>query len=262
MKTWKKVVLGIVVGLAVLVGSIFWLTGDITKTGDDFFAAVQNDDIDAAYVLLSDNFQAGTSKEELKSYLTDNALDNVTETYWGSRSKFGETGELKGTVTTADGSKIQLELILINSEAGWRINAIEMANAGFRRPDASRPVPSAKKQQQLFRDTIAAFAESLSDKSMKKLRDYSSGSFRQQKSLEEFDKAYEYSYKWAEDYLAISKMSPIIDDAKVDEKGGLNIRGHYQIKPKPVHFHQVYIYEGIDWKLVGLVYGVGSPPPK
>lgn len=260
MKTWMKVVLGIVAGISVLVGLIFWVTADVTETGDDFFAAVQNDDIDTAYMLLSDNFQAGTSKEELTSYLTDNALDNVTETSWGSRSKSGDTGELKGTMTTAEGSEIQLEISLINSEAGWRINAIETANAGFRRPNESRRVPSAKKQQQLFRATIAAFAESLSEESMKKLRDYSSGSLRQQISLEEFDKAYEYSYKWAEDYAAISKMPPIIDDAQVDEKGLLNIRGHYQIKPKPVYFRQVYIYEGIDWMLTGLVYQVGSPP--
>ena len=40
MKTWMKVVLGIVAGFAALLALIFWLTGDITKTGDDFFAAV------------------------------------------------------------------------------------------------------------------------------------------------------------------------------------------------------------------------------
>lgn len=55
-------------------------------------------------------------------------------------------------------------------------------------------------------------------------------------------------------------MPPIIDDAQVDEEGLLNIKGHYQIKPKPVYFQQVNIYEGIDWMLMGLVYRVGAPP--
>ncbi len=79
MKTWMKIVLAIFAGLAVLVGFIFWLTGDMTKAGDDFFAAVQNEDIDAAYTLLSDDFRAGTSKEELISYLATNALNNPKE---------------------------------------------------------------------------------------------------------------------------------------------------------------------------------------
>jgi len=262
MKTWMKVVLGIIAGIAVLVGSIFWLTGDITKTGDDFFVAVQNDDIDSAYVLLSENFQAGTSKEELKSYLTDNALDNVTETYWGSRSKSGDTGELKGTMTTAGGSKVQLELSLINSEAGWRINAIKMANAGFRRQNASRPLPSTDKQQLLFRDTFKVFAESISDQSMKKLWDYSAGTLRQQISLEEFDQAFGSNFRYAEDYSEISKLRPIIDDAKIDEGGVLLIRGHYQIKPRLLHIRQAYVYEGIDWKSNGLELRVGSSPPE
>ena len=38
MKTWMKVVLGIAGGFAALIGLIFWLTGDVTKAGDDFFA--------------------------------------------------------------------------------------------------------------------------------------------------------------------------------------------------------------------------------
>ena len=48
MKTWMKVVLGVFVGMSALLGLVFWLTGGIAKTADDFFAAVQNDDMDAA----------------------------------------------------------------------------------------------------------------------------------------------------------------------------------------------------------------------
>lgn len=48
MKTWMKVVLGVFVGMSALLGLVFWLTGGIAKTADDFFAAVQNDDMNAA----------------------------------------------------------------------------------------------------------------------------------------------------------------------------------------------------------------------
>ena len=262
MKTWMKIVLGIFAALAILVGFIFWLTGDVTKTGDDFFAAVQNEDVDAAYALLSDDFKAGTSKEDLISYLAANALNNPREISWGSRMMTGGIAELEGTVTTQGGSKIPLKLGLIDSDAGWRINTIEKEVAGFRNSSGgdTRAVPSAEKQHQMFRTTIRVYADSLGDKSMKKLWDFSSPKLRRQISREKFDQAFQYNYQFAEDFAEISKFSPVIDDAKVDADGLLNIRGHYEIKPKPVYFHQVYVYEGIGWMLFGLASRVGAPP--
>lgn len=259
MKTWMKVTLGIFGGFAVLIGLIFWLTGDVTKTGDDFFAAVQNDDMDAAYALLSDDFQAGTSKESLQSYLVANALDNPKDTSWGSRSISGSTGELEGTVTTADGGKISLKLLLVNSEAGWRIHTIEKESARFKDSAGGRSIPSAVKQKQLFQETMTIFAESLSDGTMKKMRDRAAGSFQRQIALKDLDKSYEESFKFAEDFSEMSTFSPIIDSGDIGENGALNIRGHYQNGTRPIYIDQAYEYEGIGWKLMGLVYRVGSP---
>ncbi len=259
MKTWMKVVLGIVAGISVLIGVIFWLTGDVTKAGDDFFAAVQNDDIDTAYALLSDDFKAGTSKDELKAYLAANALDKIKETSWGGRMMTGGVAELEGTITTAGGSKIPLKLRLIDSEIGWQINAIEKDTAGFKTAGSDRDIPSLEEQKQLFRETMTVFAESLSDGTMKKLRDNGAGAFQRQITLEQLDKSYEGSFKFAEDFSEIVKSSPIIDSADIGEDGALNIRGRYPTKPRPVFIEQAYEYEGVGWKFLGLVYRVGSP---
>jgi hypothetical protein len=259
MKTWMKVVLGIVAGISVLVGGIFWLTGDVTKAGDEFFAAVQNDDIDAAYALLSDDFKAGTSEDELKSYLAANALNKIKDASWGGRMMTGGVAELEGTITTEGGSKIPIKLRLIDSESGWRINAIEKDTAGFKESGIDRELPTVDKQKQLFRDTMTVFAESLSDGTMKKLRDNSASSFRRQITLEDLDKAYEGAFKYAEDFSEIIKSSPTIDGADFREDGALSIRGHYPSKPRPVYVEQSYEYEGVGWKFLGLVYRVGSP---
>ena len=259
MKTWMKVVLGIAGGIAVLVGVIFWLTADVTKAGDDFFAAVQNDDMDAAYGLLSDDFKAGTSKEELQAYLAANALDKIKDTSWGGRMMTGGTAELKGTITTEGGSKIPLKLRLIDSESGWQINAIEKDTAGFKTAGSDRDVPPADRQKKLFLETMTVFAQSLSDGTMKKLRDNGAGAFQRQISLEDLDKAYEDSFKFADDFTSIAKMSPVIDSADIGEDGALNIRGHYPTEPRKVYVNQAYEYEGVGWKFLGLVYRVGSP---
>jgi hypothetical protein len=261
MKTWMKVALGIFAGIAALVGFIFWLTGDVTKAGDDFFAAAQNDDMDAAYALLSEDFQNGTSKEGLRAYLAANALDNVKETSWSSREIAGSTGELEGTVTTLDGSEIPLTLRLINSEAGWRINAIVKESAGFKDSSGARLVPSVGEQQQLFRETVAAFADSLVDDSMKKLWDSSANGLRQTASVEDLDNAFKTFFDDDDAFLTMSKITPVIDSAKINEKAAiLSIRGHYGFKDKSVHFEQRYIYEGTNWRLSGLAVQAGSPP--
>ncbi|MEM8917740.1 MAG: hypothetical protein AAGE37_02680 [Pseudomonadota bacterium] len=261
MKTWMKVVLGGVAGISVLVGMIFWLTGGVTKAGDDFFAAVQNDDIDAAYALLSDDFKAGTSKEELETYLAANAFDKVREASWGGRMMTGGVAELEGTVTTEGGSKIPIKLRLIDSESGWLINAIEKESAGFKDSGGgSAAVPPVDKQQQLFRDTITVYAESLADRSMQKLWDNSSGLFRRQFTVAQLNEAYGRNFRFAEDYAEISKMTPIIDNAGIDDGGFFVIRGHYPINPQPLYVRQSFAYEGVDWVSSGLVLQVGQPP--
>lgn len=261
MKTWMKVVLGIFAALAILVGFIFWLTGDITKTADDFFAAAQNDDVDGAYALLSEDFQAGTSKEDLKSYLTANALDNIEKTSWSSRSISGSTGELEGTVTTASGNRMALKLRLINSEGGWKINQFEKASAGFKDISAGPALPSVSKQKQLFQGTVKVFAESLAEKSMQKLWASGTIDYRQQLSVEKLDKGFEQFFEFAEGYLDLSEQMPIIDGAEMIENSRVMlIRGHYPVKPFPIHFRQAFFYEGMDWKFDGLSLKVGSPP--
>ena len=256
-----KVVLGIAGGFAALIGLIFWLTGDVTKAGDDFFAAVQNDDIDAAYELLSDDFKAGTSKEELKAYLSTNALDKVSEVSWGGRSIQNNRGELDGTVQTESGGSIPLTLKLVNGESGWKIQSIRKEPAGFESGSADNPLPPKEKQTQLFKDTIAVFADSLAKKDMTPLHEYSSGAFQSQASVDRLDGAFSSFYKYADGYQKLKTKILIIDSAKIDDESGiLKLRGHYPVKPIPVHFYQSYIYEGTGWKLFGISLKLGSPP--
>lgn len=260
MKTWMKVVLGIFAGIAVVVGVVFWITAGVAKAGDDFFAAVQNDDIDAAYALLSEDFRAGVSKEGLQAYLAANALDDVKETSWSSRSINNGVGSLAGTVTTQSGDAIPIKLRLIDSDAGWKIHAITKESAGFQGGSAAATVPPYEKQLQLFSDTVSVLAASFADRSMKKLVDSSSSALRKPGMLAKFDNNFASMFQYADSYLKISKLRPLIDNATVNEKGVLTLRGHYPITPSPVYFSQQYIYEGIDWKLLGIFLQVGSPP--
>jgi len=261
MKTWMKVVLGIFAGIAVLIGFIFWLTGDVTKAGDDFFAAVQDEDIDAAYELLSDDFKAGTTKEELRSYLSDNALDKVAEVSWGGRMIEGNLGTLDGTIETETGGAIPLTLKLVNGQSGWKILSIRKESAGFGSGSSETPLPSEKSQSELVSGSVVQYAQSLADKNMTKFYNHISATWQRQTSVEELGQIFGSQYQFASGWDNLTKLKPVLDDAYVEEgTEAVFIRAHYPVKPHAVHLKQKYVYEGTGWKLLGFVTQIGSPP--
>jgi len=253
MKTWMKVVLGIVAVIVALVSMIFWLTGDVTKAGDDFFAAVQKNDMDAAYELLSDDFQAGTSKAQLKAYLVANAFDKVKEVSWGSRSIESNRGTLSGTVTTESGSAVPLTLSLVNGEKGWQIYAIEKQAAGFREENSTAPIPSAEEQVALVNKTVAVFVDSVNAQDMQGFYDHISYLWKQQIDVATLNEVYGgfFPHRAA---LQTLKQTPVVitKPAFVNDDGALEIQSRYENQYGLASFTTKYIYEGVGWKVIGL----------
>lgn len=253
MKTWMKVVLGIIAAILALVGLIFWLTGDVTKAGDDFFAAVQNDDIDAAYELLSDDFQAGTSKEELKSYLVANALDKITEVSWGSRSIESNRGTLSGTVTTQSGSAVPLTLNLVNGKNGWQIYAIEKQAAGFRQDNSTAPMPTEEGQVALVNKTVGVFVDSLNVQDMQGFYDHISYLWQQQADVAKLNEVFGGFFPYRSDMQKLKETPVVITKpAFINDDGVLEIHVRYENQYGLASFTIKYIYEGLGWKVLGL----------
>lgn len=254
MKTWMKVVLGIFTGIAALVGLIFWLTGDITKAGDDFFAAVQNDDMDAAYALLSEDFQTTTSKEGLRAYLAANTLDKVQSVSWKSRSITNNTGELEGTITTQKGGAIPIKLGLVKSDSGWKIFRLVKAAAGFRATDSTEIIkpqmPPQVEQIRLVKETTNIFAGALNDKDMKALYDHGSKEFRRTNSVPELTDTFKSFEEFGPELLRLKEQAPgLREPVAIDERGRLSISGFYDMKLDVFVFDQHYELEDGRWKL-------------
>jgi len=249
-----KVVLGIFAGLAVLVGFIFWLTGDIVKAGDDFFAAVQNDDMDAAYALLSEDFQTTTSKEGLRTYLAANTLDKVRSVDWRSRSITNNTGELEGTIRTQEGGAIPIKLGLVKSDGGWKIFRLVKAAAGFQVTDSTENIkprmPSEAEQIRLVKETTNIFVGALNDENMKALYDHGSKEFRRINSVLELTDTFKSFEEFGPELLFLKGQAPGLQKpVTMDERGRLIIEGFYDMKLDVFVFYQHYELEDGRWKL-------------
>lgn len=53
------------------------------------------------------------------------------------------------------------------------------------------------------------------------------------------------------DFHVLDGMQPLIERASVDENGVLSLEGSYPTTPSKFTFRHRYVYEGLDWKLIG-----------
>ncbi len=118
---------------AALVGSVFIFTQPITEAGSAFLNALRDEDYDAAYAKMTGALQNQIgSAERLRTLITEfNAEPSVWSISY--RSSSDNTGELRGTITTDNGSNHDLTLLLLREEGEWRIaafNLLESTGAG------------------------------------------------------------------------------------------------------------------------------------
>lgn len=252
MKTFLKILAGIGAVVVIAIVAVMFMTSGMTDTADRFFTAVKSDNYDEAYYLLSEDFKNNTSKNELKAYLTSNALNNFKDTSWNNRSVNGGRGELIGSVTTETGGVVPISLGFIKGENDWKIYSIQKPSSGIQEETVSAQMPSEKEQIKLVSDSMHIFAISVKEKSMSKMFNHVSNLWQKQFSIAKFDEAFGSFFQFDDTLMVLDQYSPqFTDKATIDENGVLLLKGLYPTKPKQLHFEQEYIYEGLGWKLMG-----------
>lgn len=254
MKTVLKIILGIVVVIIVAVGAVFYFTGDLVDSADEFFEAVKSGDVAKARNYLSEEFKANTDEGELREFLSSNAFLNFKEVAWGERSiKTGGRGKLDGTITTESGGSAPIKLEFVKENDSWRIYSMSKPRAGLAEQPEGPQFPSEQVQVQLVADAMHIFGESVNNKSMAKFYEYISTLWQRQTSVEELNKVFAGFYEWGGDLTVVDNLAPIFDQpVSIGEDGSMLIKGHYQTKPKFVVFELRYIYEGLGWKMIGI----------
>ena len=252
MKTFLKILAGIGAVIVIAIIAAMIMTSGMSDAADKFFSAVKSDDYDEAYLLLSDDFKSNTSKSQLQTYLSNNALTNFKETSWESRSVNGGRGELVGSITTESGGVVPISLAFVKGENDWKIYSIKKPSSGIQEETESVQLPSEREQVKLIVDSMNIFAISVNEKSMQKFHDHISYIWQTDFSVEKLDEAYGSLYNLEADLTVLNQQSPQFSTkAEISEEGVLVLAGHYPTTPTSVLFNQKYIYEGLSWKLIG-----------
>ena len=253
MKKFLKIFLGFLAVVALGVIAAFYLTADLPKTADQFFTAVKNNNMDEAYSLVSEDFKSGTSKDQLREFLNDNALGDYANASWDNRSVNGGRGSLKGTITSSRGVTVPLEIGFLKTDSGWKIYSIHKPASGVGESTNSLSVPAEDELLDLVAQSIDLFGSAVRQESMTSLYDQLSNIWQQQVSVEQLDEVFDTFYGTAFDFQSVDNLKPAFtSEPAIDEDGVLKISGFYPAPQAKLVFQLKYYKEGLSWKLLGI----------
>ncbi|QKG71569.1 hypothetical protein [Erythrobacter mangrovi] len=257
MKTWQKVLIGAVVAAIAIVALIFWATGGIARTADDFFSAAKAGDMDSAYALTSQQLQEGTSQEELGRFLHASKLDQVIETSWSSRSIQADTGTLEGTATTGTGAKIPLRLEFVKEGGEWRIILLKKTVAGIEDSNSAVSLPPLPDEQRrmVLQDTrrlIEALIDNNPEHFLK--------GWPEEATVENLGEGFSTLRPFADRMVALAQQEPKISAAAMGKDGVLLLEGTYRVAGDLAIMRLEYMKFDGAWKIVSYNYKISADP--
>jgi hypothetical protein len=252
MKTWIKIMLGVVAVIALIIVAVLYFTAGMVDTANDFFKAVKQKEIMKARSYLSEDFKASTDEKALRDFLSNSAILNFKESSWSNREISGGRGELGGSITTETGGVVPIKMMFIKENGIWKIYSIQKPAAGLRSQAWSPAIPGEADQVSLVKQSIHDFIVSINNKNMEHFRSTVSQLWQKQHSTDHLNQAFKPVIDSTVNWSVLDNFDPVMgNEPKVDDKGVLVLSGYYPAKPNHVYFEQKYIYEGLSWKLVG-----------
>lgn len=261
MKQISKILIAIAGTVVLAIVGLFYLaTGMMADVANEFFTAVEKQDIAAARSYLSADFQASTDEAALKHYLTDAALLSFKQATWSNRHLAAARGQFNGMVMTESGS-VPLKMMFVKQKGDWKISAIQTLAAGQERSEEiTASLPTKPDQAALVRRTMLDFGISTAGGDMKHFHSILAPRWQRQTSPEKLSKSFADALETRMDFSGLEEYEPVIEPPTgLGEGGELQLNGYFPTRPNQVHFKQTYIYEGLGWKLIG--FGFSTRPP-
>jgi hypothetical protein len=252
--TMKKLlkILGIIVLLGLVGGVVvFYVTGNMVKVGDEFFAALKARDYATASSHLSEEFRATIPVSDFADLMDRSALGRLKEVSWSSRSVSPGRGELEGVATTDSGGSIPLKLTFVKENGAWRIYSLEKDAAGMT-GNKGAAFPSPKQGFALVRGSTAKIVKAVATRDMSPL----SGPPTTASALAVF-KGLQASLQPIidshVDLAPLTNIEPEIQEPVTDERGYMAMTGHYQLDEKTrVKFKYSYKQTLLAWQFAAM----------
>ena len=124
------VVAGGAVLAAVIVGSVFWVTGGAVDAGERFLALLAEDQIKEAYDSTAAGFRTQQSESAFAAAVREIGLTRYRSASWLNRQVQNNQATLEGSVTTSEGGTIPLTMTLVSEGDEWKVLGLTTPLAG------------------------------------------------------------------------------------------------------------------------------------
>ncbi len=265
---WKKILIGVVVLIGLIIGIVMYATSGMSDVANEFFIYTKSKHFDDAYNMGSEDFKKSTTKEQLKNFLVQNALTEYKDVSWSERAIDGNIGTLKGTITTKNGSVIPITMKFSkNANGDWELYSIYKPAGGIEKDkptssvESKKPmaessanqVPSQNELINLVQETTMNFAQGVKQKNMQQLYDYMSDYTKSRVTVAKITKGFDFFIKKNMDLTILKDIKPVIEkEPKINENGVLSIAGYYPTSPIKVYYSYDYLKENGKWKLLNI----------
>lgn len=129
MALWKKILIGVVVFIAGVVGLAYFATSGLDAPVERHLSALAGGNVEAAYAETSVAFQQSTSLEQYKAFVERYpVLKNISGHTFLERTIENGVGTLKGKLTTPDGGVVPVEFKLVKENDAWKILGISLGS--------------------------------------------------------------------------------------------------------------------------------------
>jgi len=231
----------------------------LKQPAEDFLRLAAAGDMDAAYRLTSVAFRKQTSQDQLRDFLDGSGLSDYASASWQSFSVKNDTGQLEGTVTTREGGTIPLTVFFVREQEAWRIQRIELKEAGL--ADASdtnqhpeKPgLPPEDQWTDMARDAIVMLGEAVNGDDWSGFLAGISPMWRSQVTEDDLRSAFSQFKEQGIDLTRVRDVTPSFDGpAELDENGLMTLTGTFPTDPYQVHFELTFHVDDGTWRLFGV----------
>jgi len=264
---WKKILLGVVGFIVIVVSLAIWATSGLSDTTSAFFNQIKNHDYKSAYYgYMSSDFKGNVPFEKFKLFIETNHIDKFQDISLGNREVSNGKGKIEVTLSMADGSSMPMVIGLVKGvDDTWKIYNIRKEASGIIQTNTDKKfeqsntlvVPEKSEYIKLVKESIKDVAEAIRDKDTDAFYQKISSVWRSQISSDKFYQIFDAMIKANSDLTPLTQMKPIENKpANIDKDGLLNIHIYYPTKPVAIFFDLIYHKENGIWKLFGInMYG-------
>jgi hypothetical protein len=144
-----------------------------------------------------------------------------------------------------------MAIALVRENGEWKILSLHKPEAGLLADDP-RPQPNPIDQTRLVRETTGKFANAVASHDFTQFHQSAAALWQRQITPQKLAEAFGSFSAAGVDLRGLGAVEPRISSAAFDDDGTFAIAGTYLMSGNTFEYRYRYIFEGTDWKMVGV----------